>query len=50
PRMFTLNFAVHQFMSGTSLIKKNLKLPPNKICCFLMDRSPGREEDSRGRF
>ncbi|KAA6366123.1 MAG: hypothetical protein EZS28_038351 [Streblomastix strix] len=31
---------------GTSLIKKNLKLPPGKICCFLMDRRPGREEDS----
>ncbi|KAA6388041.1 MAG: hypothetical protein EZS28_016430 [Streblomastix strix] len=35
---------------GTLLIKKNLKLPPNKICCFLMDRNPGREEDSRERF
>ncbi|KAA6367497.1 MAG: hypothetical protein EZS28_036975, partial [Streblomastix strix] len=35
---------------GTSLIKKNLKLSPGKICCFLMDRSPGREEDSRERF
>ncbi|KAA6335896.1 MAG: hypothetical protein EZS28_052921, partial [Streblomastix strix] len=32
---------------GTSLIKKNLNLPPGKICCFLMDRRPGREEDSR---
>ncbi|KAA6398210.1 MAG: putative Transposon Tf2-6 polyprotein [Streblomastix strix] len=35
---------------GTSLIKKNLKLPPDKICCFLMDRRSGREEDSRERF
>ncbi|KAA6371932.1 MAG: putative reverse transcriptase [Streblomastix strix] len=35
---------------GTSLIKKNLKLPPGKICCFLMDRRPGREEDSLERF
>ncbi|KAA6359104.1 MAG: hypothetical protein EZS28_045371 [Streblomastix strix] len=35
---------------GTSLIKKNLKLPPGRICCFLMDRRPGREEDSRERF
>ncbi|KAA6332791.1 MAG: hypothetical protein EZS28_053239 [Streblomastix strix] len=31
---------------GTSLIKKNLKLPAGKICCFLMDRRPVREEDS----
>ncbi|KAA6384379.1 MAG: putative Transposon Tf2-6 polyprotein, partial [Streblomastix strix] len=35
---------------GTSLIKKNLKLPPGKICCFLMDRRQGREEDLRERF
>ncbi|KAA6353249.1 MAG: hypothetical protein EZS28_051224, partial [Streblomastix strix] len=35
---------------GTSLIKKNLKLPSGKICCFLMDRRPGREDDSRERF
>ncbi|KAA6386067.1 MAG: hypothetical protein EZS28_018404 [Streblomastix strix] len=35
---------------GTSLIKKNLKLPPVKICCFLMNRRPGREEESRERF
>ncbi|KAA6368459.1 MAG: hypothetical protein EZS28_036015 [Streblomastix strix] len=35
---------------GTSLIKKNLKLPPGKIYCFLMDRRPGREEDLRERF
>ncbi|KAA6387648.1 MAG: hypothetical protein EZS28_016828 [Streblomastix strix] len=35
---------------GTSLIKKNLKLPPGKICYFLMDRRPGREEDLRERF
>ncbi|KAA6403418.1 MAG: hypothetical protein EZS28_001046 [Streblomastix strix] len=35
---------------GTLSIKKNLKLPPGKICCFLMDRRPGREEDSRERF
>ncbi|KAA6365718.1 MAG: hypothetical protein EZS28_038754 [Streblomastix strix] len=34
----------------TSLIKKNLKLPPGKICCFLMNRRPRREEDSRERF
>ncbi|KAA6358836.1 MAG: hypothetical protein EZS28_045637 [Streblomastix strix] len=30
---------------GTSLIKKNLKLPTGKICCFLIGRRPGREED-----
>ncbi|KAA6386677.1 MAG: hypothetical protein EZS28_017798 [Streblomastix strix] len=35
---------------GTSLIKKNLKLHPGKICCFLMDRRPGREDDSQERF
>ncbi|KAA6354109.1 MAG: hypothetical protein EZS28_050365 [Streblomastix strix] len=35
---------------GTSLIKKNLKLPPGKICCFLMDRRPRKEEDLRERF
>ncbi|KAA6393042.1 MAG: hypothetical protein EZS28_011438 [Streblomastix strix] len=34
----------------TSLSKKNLKLLPGKICCFLMERKPGREEDSRERF
>ncbi|KAA6401432.1 MAG: hypothetical protein EZS28_003030 [Streblomastix strix] len=34
----------------TSLIKNNLELSPGKICCFLMDRRPGREEDSRERF
>ncbi|KAA6368351.1 MAG: putative Transposon Tf2-6 polyprotein, partial [Streblomastix strix] len=28
---------------GTSLIKKNLKLPQGKICYFLMDRRLGRE-------
>ncbi|KAA6366616.1 MAG: hypothetical protein EZS28_037855, partial [Streblomastix strix] len=26
---------------GISLIKKNLKLPPGKICWCLMDRRPG---------
>ncbi|KAA6366811.1 MAG: hypothetical protein EZS28_037660 [Streblomastix strix] len=35
---------------GTSLIKKNLILPPGKICCFLMDRRPEREEYSHERF
>ncbi|KAA6399693.1 MAG: hypothetical protein EZS28_004780 [Streblomastix strix] len=35
---------------GTSLIKKNLKLMPGKICCFLTDRRLGREEDSQKRF
>ncbi|KAA6371999.1 MAG: hypothetical protein EZS28_032474 [Streblomastix strix] len=35
---------------GISLIKMNLKLLPAKICCFLVDRRPGREEDSRERF
>ncbi|KAA6394589.1 MAG: hypothetical protein EZS28_009893 [Streblomastix strix] len=35
---------------GKSLIKKNLKFLPGRICCFLMDRSPGREEDLRERF
>ncbi|KAA6372650.1 MAG: hypothetical protein EZS28_031823 [Streblomastix strix] len=35
---------------GTSLIKENLKLPPGKICCFLMDRRPEKEEDSQERF
>ncbi|KAA6374217.1 MAG: putative Transposon Tf2-6 polyprotein [Streblomastix strix] len=35
---------------GTSLIKKNLKLHPGKICCFLMNRRPGRGEDSQERF
>ncbi|KAA6360277.1 MAG: hypothetical protein EZS28_044196 [Streblomastix strix] len=34
----------------TSLIKKILKLPPAKRCCFLMDRRPGKEEDLRERF
>ncbi|KAA6397766.1 MAG: hypothetical protein EZS28_006703 [Streblomastix strix] len=35
---------------GISLIKKNLKLPPGKIYCFLMDRRPEREEDSQKRY
>ncbi|KAA6338565.1 MAG: hypothetical protein EZS28_052690, partial [Streblomastix strix] len=35
---------------GTSLIKKNLKLPAGRICCFLMDRRPGKEDDSQERF
>ncbi|KAA6370693.1 MAG: hypothetical protein EZS28_033779, partial [Streblomastix strix] len=35
---------------GTSLIKKNLKLPQGKIYCSLMDRRPGKEEDLRERF
>ncbi|KAA6318268.1 MAG: hypothetical protein EZS28_054968 [Streblomastix strix] len=35
---------------GTLLIKKNLKLPSGKICCFLMDRRPGKEEDLREKF
>ncbi|KAA6386527.1 MAG: hypothetical protein EZS28_017942 [Streblomastix strix] len=35
---------------GTSLIKKNLILPPGKICCFLMDRRPGKEEDSQKKI
>ncbi|KAA6390521.1 MAG: hypothetical protein EZS28_013952 [Streblomastix strix] len=35
---------------GTSLIKKNLKFSSGKICCFLMDRRPGKEEDLRKRF
>ncbi|KAA6367798.1 MAG: hypothetical protein EZS28_036674 [Streblomastix strix] len=30
----------------TSLIKKNLKLSSSKICSFLMDRGPGKEEDT----
>ncbi|KAA6397610.1 MAG: hypothetical protein EZS28_006861 [Streblomastix strix] len=34
----------------TSLIKKNLKLVPGKICCFIMDRRPGREDDSQEKF
>ncbi|KAA6395508.1 MAG: hypothetical protein EZS28_008961 [Streblomastix strix] len=35
---------------GSSLINKNLKLLRGKICCFLMDRKPGRGEDSQERF
>ncbi|KAA6401859.1 MAG: hypothetical protein EZS28_002620 [Streblomastix strix] len=35
---------------GTSLIKKNLKLPPGKICCFLIDRRPGKEVNSQEKF
>ncbi|KAA6400297.1 MAG: hypothetical protein EZS28_004184 [Streblomastix strix] len=35
---------------GTSLIKKNLKLPPGKICCFLMDRGPEKEKDIHEEF
>ncbi|KAA6395239.1 MAG: hypothetical protein EZS28_009230 [Streblomastix strix] len=35
---------------GTSLIKKNLKLPPSKICCILMDRRPEWDEDLQERF
>ncbi|KAA6380091.1 MAG: hypothetical protein EZS28_024381, partial [Streblomastix strix] len=31
---------------GTSLIKKNLKLLLGRICCFLMDPRPGKEDDS----
>ncbi|KAA6366036.1 MAG: hypothetical protein EZS28_038438 [Streblomastix strix] len=34
---------------GTSLIKMYLKLPPGKICCFLMNQRPEREEASQGR-
>ncbi|KAA6367671.1 MAG: hypothetical protein EZS28_036802 [Streblomastix strix] len=35
---------------ATSLIKKNLKLSPEEICCFLMDRKPEKEEYSQERF
>ncbi|KAA6388423.1 MAG: hypothetical protein EZS28_016046 [Streblomastix strix] len=35
---------------GISLIKKKLILHPGKICCFLMDRRPGKEEDSQQEF
>ncbi|KAA6395237.1 MAG: hypothetical protein EZS28_009238 [Streblomastix strix] len=35
---------------GTSLIKKNLKLHPGKICCFLMCLKPEKQEDLRERF
>ncbi|KAA6365141.1 MAG: hypothetical protein EZS28_039332 [Streblomastix strix] len=35
---------------GIQLIRKNLKPPPSKICCFLMDRRPEKEEDSHERF
>ncbi|KAA6363055.1 MAG: hypothetical protein EZS28_041417, partial [Streblomastix strix] len=35
---------------GTSLIKKNLKLTPEKICYFLIDRRPGTGDDSQERF
>ncbi|KAA6363720.1 MAG: hypothetical protein EZS28_040755 [Streblomastix strix] len=33
-----------------SLIKMNLKLPPGKICCFLIDRWSEKGEDSQERF
>ncbi|KAA6378278.1 MAG: hypothetical protein EZS28_026194 [Streblomastix strix] len=36
--------------SGISLIKKNLILTSGKICCFLMDRRPGKEEDSQKKI
>ncbi|KAA6395626.1 MAG: hypothetical protein EZS28_008850 [Streblomastix strix] len=34
----------------TSLIMKNLKLHPDKLCCFLMDRRPEKQEDSQEIF
>ncbi|KAA6364129.1 MAG: putative reverse transcriptase [Streblomastix strix] len=47
---FMLSWSNEILESGTSLIKNNLKPPPGKICCFLMDRRPGREDDLRERF
>ncbi|KAA6367093.1 MAG: hypothetical protein EZS28_037381 [Streblomastix strix] len=35
---------------GTLLIKKNLKLPSGKICCFMMDRRPDKEEYMQEQF
>ncbi|KAA6397122.1 MAG: hypothetical protein EZS28_007351 [Streblomastix strix] len=35
---------------GTLLIKKNLKFHLGKICCFLMDQIPTKEEDSQEKF
>ncbi|KAA6366195.1 MAG: hypothetical protein EZS28_038279 [Streblomastix strix] len=35
---------------GTSLMKRNLKLLPGKIHCFLIDRRPEKGEDSQERF
>ncbi|KAA6365984.1 MAG: putative Transposon Tf2-6 polyprotein [Streblomastix strix] len=45
-RSLILGWSSEILEPGTSLIKKNLKLPPGKICCFLIDRRPAREEDS----
>ncbi|KAA6374301.1 MAG: hypothetical protein EZS28_030172 [Streblomastix strix] len=45
-----LGWSNEMLESGRSQIKKNLKLAPGKICCFLMDRRPGREEDLQERF
>ncbi|KAA6372866.1 MAG: hypothetical protein EZS28_031608 [Streblomastix strix] len=54
-----VNMNLHSFMLdqsnkilklGILLIKMNLKLPPGKISCFLMDRSPGKEENAQETF
>ncbi|KAA6379851.1 MAG: hypothetical protein EZS28_024621 [Streblomastix strix] len=46
----TLGWSNEILEPGTSLIKKNLKLPPDKIGCFLMDRRPQKGEDSQERL
>ncbi|KAA6375674.1 MAG: putative Transposon Tf2-6 polyprotein [Streblomastix strix] len=47
---FKLGWSNEILQPGTSLIKKNLKLPPRKIYCFIMDRRPEKEEDLQQRF
>ncbi|KAA6358788.1 MAG: putative Transposon Tf2-6 polyprotein, partial [Streblomastix strix] len=47
---FMLGWSNEILEPETSLIKKILKLPPAKICCFLMDRRQRKEEDLRERF
>ncbi|KAA6385266.1 MAG: hypothetical protein EZS28_019207 [Streblomastix strix] len=35
---------------GTSLIKKNLQLLPGMMCCYLLDRRPGKEKIRKKDF
>ncbi|KAA6400650.1 MAG: hypothetical protein EZS28_003828 [Streblomastix strix] len=49
-RSLMLDWSNEFLEPGISLIKKNLKLFPGKICCFLMDRSPEKREDSQEIF
>ncbi|KAA6376069.1 MAG: hypothetical protein EZS28_028405 [Streblomastix strix] len=49
-QIFMLGWSNEILEPGILLIKRNMKLHPGKICCFLIDRRPGREEDMQERF